>query len=94
MKSRRNEVAALAKVYVAEVAPATADQVRSAYADHAASDVLDVACSGQAKIGEPRYYWRVGSKYYLDDATFGPVVAIDDLRYDPQLGLRDVRWGK
>ncbi len=92
MRSRRDEVAQLAGVPAAQVLSATAAEVRTAYSDRAPADVLEVACSGKAETGEPCYYWRVGNIYYLDDATFGDVVSIDDLRYDGTLGLRSIHW--
>ena len=87
MKSRRDDVARLAGVSVGQVLPATPDDVRHAYADRASSVVVEVACSGVSETGEPCYYWRVGQTYYLDDATFGDVVAIEDLDYNSQIGL-------
>jgi hypothetical protein len=82
---RRREVAALAGMPLDQVHPATANEVRRAYADSAASAVVTVATQA------PAAYWRVGDRYYLDDPYFGPVVALDDLRYSPDLGLYDVR---
>ena len=81
MRPRRDEVARLAGVDISQVHPATADQVRKAYADSAASVVVDVATQ------EPAYYWRAGDHYYLDDPFFGDVVAIDDLNYNSEIGL-------
>jgi hypothetical protein len=81
----REEVASLAGVPLDQVHPATAEEVRRAYADSAASAVVSVATQ------EPSTYWRVGGRYYLDDRSFGEVVALDDLRYSPDLGLYDVR---
>jgi hypothetical protein len=87
MQSRRSDVARLAGVPESQVQPATASDVRAAYADRASSVVVEVACSGVSETGEPCYYWRVGQTYYLDDATFGDVVAIDDLDYNSEIGL-------
>ncbi len=92
MNSRRNDVARLAGVPVEHVIPINTNGVRLMYSDRAPNDVLEVACSGKAETGEPCFYWRIGSTCYLDDATFGEVVAIDDLRYDRETGLYDRRW--
>jgi len=81
--NRRDEVAALAGVPLEQVIPATPDELRRAYADSAAAAVVGVATQ------EPATYWRVGTRYYLDDPYFGPVIAIDDLRYDEEIGLHD-----
>lgn len=86
MKSRRDEVAALANVPIARVIPVSAAELRAAYADRAASVVVDVATQA------PAFYWRVGETYYLDDAFFGEVVAIDDLAYDSEIGLHSRKW--
>ncbi len=79
--SRKDEVAKLANVPASQVFAATVDEVREAYADRAASVVVDVATQ------EPANYWRAGNRYYLDDPYFGDVVAIDDLDYNSKLGL-------
>lgn len=79
--NRRHEVATLAGVPVNQVIPATADEVREAYADSAAAVVVEVATQ------EPANYWRVGNVFYLDDPSFGDVVAIDDLDYNREIGL-------
>lgn len=78
---RKNDVATLTGVSIDAVTPATAEEIREAYADSAAAVVVEVATQ------EPAYYWRVGSRYYLDDPYFGDVVAIDDLDYNSELGL-------
>ena len=82
---RPEEVARLAKTKIEFVLPATAEEVRAAYADSAASAVVEVATQ------QPACYWRVGTHYFLDDPAFGPVVAVEDLRYSETLGLYDVR---
>lgn len=92
MKARRDEVAILAGVPLDQVHPATADEIRRACADRVPTDVLEIATYGTGETGEAHYFWRVGDTCYLDDATFGDVVAIDDLRYDSTLGLYDTRW--
>lgn len=79
--SRRLDVATLAGVPVNQVLPATAHEVREAYADSAAAVVVEVATQ------EPANYWHVGNRYYLDDPYFGEVVAIDDLDYNAEIGL-------
>jgi hypothetical protein len=78
---RAKEVANLAGVPVSCVEKAAAQEVRDAYADRAASVVVEVATQ------EPALYWRVGNRYYLDDPYFGDVVAIDDLDYNSEIGL-------
>jgi len=78
---RKNDVAKLAGVPASHVYQVTARAVQDAYSDRAASVVVEVATQ------EPAFYWRVGNKYYLDDPYFGDVVAIDDLDYDPEIGL-------
>lgn len=77
----RQDVATLAGVPLDRVQPATADELCHAYADSASATVVDVATQQEAA------YWRVGTRYYLDDPLFGPVAAIDDLRYSEDLGL-------
>lgn len=79
--NRRNEVARLAGVPVAQVAEVAVAEVRRALSDRVSEAVLDVATQ------EPATYWRAGSVYYLDDPYFGPVVAFDQLDYDSELGL-------
>ena len=78
---RKSDVAKLAGVPASQVNQVTARAVQDAYSDRAASVVVEVATQ------EPAFYWRVGNKYYLDDPYFGDVVAIDDLDYDPEIGL-------
>lgn len=92
MKSRRDEVARLAGVPVEQVLPVTPAEVRRLYDDRAPIAVVDVATAGASETGEASYLWRVGDTCYLDDATFGDVVALDDLRYDPKLGLYSIHW--
>ena len=87
MTPRRAAVAALAGVSIDLVRSVTANAVRQIYGDRAPADVVEVACSGVGETGEPCYYWQVGNTCYLDDATFGDVVAIDDLRYSQTFGL-------
>jgi hypothetical protein len=84
---RRNDVAKLSGVPVSQVRPASAQELRDAYADSAAWSVVEVATQ------EPAQYWRAGNRYYLDDPYFGDVVAIDDLDYNSEIGLH-VRKGK
>ncbi len=79
--SRRTDVARLAGVPEASVLPASAKELRAFYADSQSATVVSVATQ------EPSTYWRVGDRYYLDDPYFGPVTAIDDLRYDDEIGL-------
>lgn len=86
MTPRRDEVAALANVSIEQVIPATANELRGAYADRATANVVDVATQ------EPAFYWRVGNTYYLDDAFFGDVVAVDDLEYKSEIGLHSRKW--
>ncbi|HEU4324648.1 MAG TPA: hypothetical protein VFS21_16005 [Roseiflexaceae bacterium] len=79
---RRSDVARLAGVPVTAVEEIGAELVRQALADRCASVVLDVATQ------EPAVYWRTSDgRYWLDDPSFGEVVAFDQLDYDPELGL-------
>lgn len=80
-KMRPNDIAKLAHVPASKVTPATAEELRAAYEDSAAADVVDVATQ------EPALYWLAGGRYYLDDPLFGDVVAIDDLDYNSEIGL-------
>ena len=78
----REDVARLAGVPASEVHSATADEVRAAYADSAASVVVEVATQ------QPALYWRADSKFFLDDPYFSSEpVAIDDLDYNSDIGL-------
>lgn len=77
----RQDVATLAGVPLDRVQPATADELRRAYADSQSATVVEVATQQGAA------YWRIGTRYYLDDPLFGDVVAIDDLRYSEEIGL-------
>jgi hypothetical protein len=86
MRSRITDVAVLAGVPVSEVARATTAEAEAAYVNRAPAAVVECISTG-----EPCFYWRVGATYYMDDASFGEVVAIDDLRYDAQIGLYDSR---
>ncbi len=86
MTPRRDKVAALADVPIEQVISVTADELREAYADRATANVVGVATQ------EPAFYWRVGNMYFLDDAFFGDVVAIDDLDYDSEIGLHSRKW--
>ncbi len=85
---RKTEVAKLTGVDISQVHSASAAEVREAYADRAASVVVDVATQ------EPAYYWRVDNTYYLDDPFFGDVVAIDNLDYNSEIGLHIRRKSK
>lgn len=78
---RRSEIARLAGVPASDVQEVSADQVRQALTDRAAGVVLDVATQ------QPATYWKVGTRYFLDDPEFGDVVDIADLGYDAELGL-------
>ena len=78
---RQKKVAKLAGVPVKQVHSTTSAEVCEFYADRAAAVVVEVM------LQEPASYWRVGDRYYFDDPYFGPVVAVDDLRYDSELGL-------
>lgn len=77
----REDVAALAGVPVKQVQRATEGEIRRAYADSASHVVVQIITQEYAR------YWRVDRRYYLEDRYFGPVVAIDDLRYNSKLGL-------
>lgn len=79
--SRTDAVAQLAQVSESEVQEVTVDEVRSALTGHVDATVLEVA------TGQPAAYYKVGETYYLDDAFFGDVCDIEDLRYDSELGL-------
>lgn len=81
----RQEVAALAGVPLDQVHVATAAELIAAYGDSAPQVVIEVGTQEHAD------YWRVGTRYYLDDPSFGPPCPIDDLRYSHELGLYDVR---
>ena len=80
------EVAELAGVAAAQVLEVCAAEVRALYDGKIDSTVLEVATQ------DPARYWRVGQKCYLDDPSFGEVVALDDLRFDHLLGLFSIHW--
>ena len=82
---RKEDVANLAGVDIADVLPATAEEVLSAYSDKAPAVAMEVITQ------EPALFWRVGDRYYFDDCYFGGVVPIDNLDYDSTLGLYDKR---
>lgn len=85
--ARRDEVARLAGVSPAEVREVAVEEVRSALAGRVSVVVLEVATQ------EPATYWLAGGRHYLDDPYFGPVIAIEDLGYDPTLGLHPREGG-
>lgn len=78
---RREAVALLAGVPIAQVIEVTVKDVRRALADRVGSAVLDVATQESAT------YWRAGDRYFLDDPFFGDVVDIADLGYNSTIGL-------
>lgn len=78
---RPHAVARLAKVQLSQVIAASLAEVIKAYQDRQDDQVL------QALEQAPAAYWQVGDTYYFDDEEFGEVVAIDQLVYDPTLGL-------
>lgn len=80
------DVVELAGVPAAQIFEVCADEVRAFYDGKIDSTVLEVATQ------DPARYWRVGQKCYLDDPSFGEVVALDDLRYDRSLGLYSIHW--
>jgi DNA-binding XRE family transcriptional regulator len=80
---RRADVARRALVSEDEVVAAPMEQVRTALATRLSPGVL-------AEMGaspKPCIYWRVGGSYYWDNAEWGPVVNVEDLRYDEERGL-------
>ena len=81
MSGRIDAVAQLAQVDESQVEQVSVDEVREALASRVDATVLEVA------TGQPAAYWRVDDTYYLDDAFFGDVCDIEDLRYDSELGL-------
>lgn len=78
---RRTDVARMAGVSERDVQPVSVNEVRTALADRVPEAVLDVATQ------EPAHYWRVGTRYFLDDPYFGAVVDISDLDYNGEIGL-------
>lgn len=76
----RIDVAKAAAVEERDVRLVSATEVRQALIGKVPTTVLDVATQqGQ--------FWMAGKRYWLDDAEFGPPVDIEQLGYDPDLGL-------
>lgn len=85
--ARRAEVAQAAGVVPSAARMVPDFAIRGALAETIDATVLEVALS------QPATYWTAGGRYWLDDPAFGPVVAFDDLIYDPELGLTARSWG-
>ncbi|MGH2347822.1 MAG: hypothetical protein ACRDG4_21540, partial [Chloroflexota bacterium] len=80
---RNQDVARLAGVSLDEVKPASLAELGH-HADQAEGAVLTEL--EKRHIGD---YYRVGDRFFLDDASFGDVVAVEDLRMSKDLGLHD-----
>lgn len=78
---RRADAAQLAGVDESQVEWATLDEIRASQMGRMPHNVLLVLAQ------EPTYFWKVGEVYFMDDPNFGPVVAIDNLGFSPDLGL-------
>ncbi len=91
MQNRRLDVAVLEKIFLETVKPVTVKEMRFALYGKIDDSVLEIVGRGVGENGEPCFFWKAKGRYYLDDSTFGPVVDIETLKYDPALGLYDPR---
>lgn len=80
---RRTDVARLALVSEGEVVAVALEEMRFASVTRLSPGVLPEILA----FPEQCSYWRVGGSYYWDDAGWGPVANVEDLRYDDERGL-------
>ena len=82
---RPGDVAALVGVPVNQVESVDRDTVVTALTGIVDPLALEFVTSGQANV----WYWRVGSRYFLDDAFWGPVTDFRNLAFDDDMGVSD-----
>ena len=85
MNGRSEDVAALAGVPVDQVEPVDRDTVIAALTGSVDPLALEFVTSQESNV----WFWRVGSRYFLDDAYWGPVTDFRNLAFDDDMGVSD-----